>query len=404
MDYSEAERKMGISVDIGIVGAGPIGGYIAANLADYVDTIAIFEQHKEVGKPVNCAGLITPRVFEEFSILTKNIVQNEIKGAHIHSPSGNTLTIGGNKTHAYSIDRTAFDQYLISSAEKKNVSLFLHEKVISAQTQYKTIELQTSKNNIIESSCLIGADGPYSKIRDVFGLPQPKEFLRGIGAIVSNVELDPNYVEVFVGNNIAPGFFAWMIPIDKDGTKARIGLCVSKNHDKSPNIYFNRLFKSQPTAPFLQDAKIKQKMGGIIPLGPLNQTVTDNVLVVGDAAAQVKPTSGGGIYPGLQSAKYCVSTIKEAYKKQSYTHQDLLPYHEAWKKDIGRELNLGMQFRRIYTKFTDKQFDKYIQKFNQETIIQTISEHGDIDYPSKLVKPLIKKAPSLLTLLPQIIR
>ena len=395
---------MGSSVDIGIIGAGPIGGYIAANLADYVDTVALFEQHKEIGKPMNCAGLVTPRVFELFSIPTKDIVQNEIAGANIHSPFGNTLTIGGDKTHAFSIDRTAFDRYFISQAENKNATLYLNEKIISAQAQYKNIEIQTSKNHTVDCSCLIGADGPYSKIRDVFGFPQPKEFLRGMGAIVSNINLNPNFVEVFVGNDIAPGFFAWMIPINKDGTKARIGLCVTKDKQVSPVVYFNKLFKAQLTASFLKDVKIEQKSGGIIPLGPLNQTVIDNVLLVGDSAAQVKPTSGGGIYPGLISAKNCVSTIKEAYKNQSYLSHDLQPYHDSWKKEIGKELSLGMQFRKLYSKMTDKQFDKYIKKLSQESIVKIISEHGDIDHPSKLIKPLIKKAPSLLTLIPQLIR
>jgi digeranylgeranylglycerophospholipid reductase len=395
---------MNKTYDIGIVGAGPVGGYIASQLANHVDSLALIEQHKTVGKPVNCAGLVTPRVFDKFSIPKKNIVQNEIKGAHFHSPSGKILTIGDNKIQALSIDRTAFDQYLVSQAEQKKVSIFLSKKVRSIQKQKENIDVICSKDHMFSCSCLIGADGPYSKIRDLFGFPQPIEYLRGIGAVVDDVSLDPDFVEIFIGNSIAPGFFAWMIPINRKGTSARLGLCINQKEPKSPKHYFEKLFECPPVKPFLESANIKEKMGGTIPLGALKQTVGDNVLLVGDAAAQVKPTSGGGIYPGLISAGHCVSTVKKAFDDNNFSKELLKSYHEAWRNDIGKELVLGMQFRKVFKNLTDKHFEKYIEKFNTPSITAAITQYGDIDYPSKLVKPILKKVPSILRLIPQILR
>jgi len=389
--------------DIGIVGAGPVGGYLAAELSKKLDSIALFEQHKNIGIPMNCAGLITPRVFETFSIPKNDIVQNEIIGAHIHSPSGHTLSIGGDRTHAVSIDRTKFDQYLVEKAIKQGTDLHLGEKIVSIQTEKNSVELGTASGKKTECSILIGADGPFSKVRDLCGFPQPKEYLRGMGAIVDNINLDPGYVEIFVGQHIAPNFFAWMIPISKDGTKARIGLCIPKHDKKNPYIYFQNLFKKFPTSSYLKNSKIIEKTGGIIPLRSLSETVKQNILLVGDAAAQVKPTSGGGIYMGLVSANHCVKTINESKTQDGFSHDVLQLYHQYWKKDIGRELMMGMQFRKIFGKLTDADFDKYIQKFNTPSIINTINEKGDIDFPSTLLKPLLKKSPSLLRLLPRII-
>jgi digeranylgeranylglycerophospholipid reductase len=389
--------------DIGIIGAGPIGGYLAAELSKNNYSIALFEQHKEIGIPMNCAGLITPRVFDTFSIPKQNIIHNEIQGAHIHSPSGYTLSIGGDKTHAVSIDRTAFDRYLVEIATKRKTELYLGEKIVSIQSEKDSVELVTADGKKTTCSILIGADGPFSKVRDLYGFPQPREYLRGIGAIVENMSLNPSFVEIFVGNRIAPGFFAWMIPINRDGTKARIGLCISREHKKSPQYYFQNMFKEFPTASFLKSAQIIEKTGGIIPLGPLSQTVKDNILLVGDAAAQVKPTSGGGIYMGLVSANHCVAIINESKRKEGFSTDVLHGYHQAWRKDIGKELYMGMQFRRIYGKLTDGDFDKYIQKFNTPSIIKIITERGDIDYPSALLRPLLKKIPTLIRLLPRII-
>jgi len=145
-------------------------------------------------------------------------------------------------------------------------------------------------------------------------------------------------------------------------------------------------------------------MGGIIPLGLLKKTYASNVLVVGDAAAQVKPTSGGGIYTGLLSASHCASVAIEALQENNFSSLFLKKYQKLFYSDIGMELFFGMKFRRIYKNLSDNQMDKYIKKFQNPKITEIISKYGDIDYPSKLVKPLLKKIPTLIGLIPTIIK
>ena len=387
-----------------IVGGGPIGGFIAGNIAEKKYNVAIIEKNKEIGKPINCAGLITPRVFDILKIKKESIIQNKIKGANIHSPSGKILTIGGDKIHALAIDRSKFDKEIVKKAKEKGVEVFLENTLLSAQKTNDYIEIRTSKKNDFKCNLLVGADGPYSKVRDRFALPEPKEFLRGIGAEMVNTNLNPDFVEIFVGKNIAPGFFAWIIPINRDGTKARIGLCTIKNSPKSPKYYFSNLLKNQNASDLINKAKINKQYGGIIPLGVLKRTYCSNVLLAGDAAAQVKPTSGGGIYTGILCASHCSNVSIEALKSNNYTSQFLKKYHKSWSADLGRELNLGMKFRKIFKHFSDKHFDKYIEKFQNHKINEIISKYGDIDYPSKLIKPMLKKTPSLLRLIPVAIK
>jgi geranylgeranyl reductase family protein len=390
--------------DVAVVGGGPNGGYVAGNIASKGYNIAIFEQNKQIGEPINCAGIVTPRVFNIVNLPKSSIVQNEIKGANIHSPSGHTLTIGGDKVHALVINRSIFDQEIIKKSVDKGAELFLENKVASAKKIKNHIKLITSQNIEIKCKLLIGADGPNSKIRDIFKLPEPKEFLRGIGAEITDANFDPNFVEIFVGKNIAPGFFAWMIPTNNTGTEARIGLCISENSPHPARYYFSNLFKNKNTHFFLQNTNIIKKTGGVIPLGSLKKTYDTNVLLLGDAAAQVKPTSGGGIYPGLLCADSCSLVAIEALKKDDFTLQTLKKYHKMWSADIGSELKMGMKFRKIFRNLTDGQMDVYIEKFQNEKVIKIITKYGDIDYPSKLASHLIKKVPSLIKLLPQIIK
>lgn len=390
--------------DVAIVGGGPVGGYVAKHIAGEGFAVAVFEEHKHIGEPIKCAGLVTPRVFDLLDMPQKIAVQNKIKGARIHSPSGHTLTIGGDKVHALAIDRSRFDKEIINSSEEAGAKVFLAHKITSAQRHEGHISLTISQNNDITCKLLIGADGPYSKIRDRFGLPQPKEMLQGIGAEVKDVSLDPDFVEIFVGKDIAPGFFAWILPTNAKGTEARAGLCVRHDAPYPPKHYFSHFLNHAHSSPYLEQAHIHTYIGGAVPLGPLKQTYAANLLLVGDAAAQVKPTSGGGIYTGLLCAHHCSSAALEALEKNDFTPKVLKKYHKLWSTEIGRELNLGMKLRIIFTRLTDKQIDKYIEKFQNPEFADIISTYGDIDYPSKLIKPLLKKTPSLLALLPKIIK
>lgn len=390
--------------DAAIIGGGPIGGYVAKKIAQNGFKVAVFEEHKKIGDPLKCAGLVTPRVFDFLDFSEELVVQNRIKGAHIHSPSNHILTIGGDRIHAFAIDRSEFDREMINYSVEEGADIFLEDKVTSAKKNGIHIELKTSQNNDIKCKLLIGADGAYSKTREWFNLPKPTEILNGIGAELTNTNLDPDFVELFVGKNIAPDFFAWIIPTNENGTNARIGLCTIQNSAHLPKYYLSNLFKSKNLSPYLKDAKIKQNIGGSIPLGTLKKTYSSNVLLVGDSAAQVKPTSGGGIYTGLLCAARCSSVALESLHKNDFTSNFLRKYHKLWSADIGRELFLGMKFRKIFKSLTDNQMDKYIEKFQNSEITEIITKYGDIDYPSKLVKPLLKKAPSLIKLLPNIIK
>lgn len=391
-------------VDVAVIGAGPIGGHVAQKIAKHGHNVAIFESKKKIGTPLKCAGLVTERVFDLVNVSKQNIVQNKIKGAHIHSPSGKILSIGGDKVYVLVIDRENFDKEIIKDATNYGAKLYLENKVMAVQKTKGHIEIKTSQNIDVKCKLLIGADGPYSKIRDQFSLSQPTEILRGTGAEINNTTLDPDFVEIFVGKNIAPGFFAWIIPTNKDGTEARIGLCTEQDASHPPKYYFSKFLENSQTQQFLNKSKIAKNIGGVVPLGTPKRTYASNMLLVGDAAAQVKPTSGGGIYTGLLCASHCSTVAIDALNKDIFSEDFLKKYQKLWQNDIGRELSRGMKFRRVFKNLTDKQMDKYIEKFNNQKIIETINKYGDIDYPSKLVKPLITKNPSLIKMLPSLIK
>jgi digeranylgeranylglycerophospholipid reductase len=389
--------------DIAVAGGGPVGCFVAEQLASKGRHVAVFEEHRTIGEPVHCAGLVTQRVFDISKCSQTGIVQNKIYGACIHSPAGSTLTIGGEKVHGLVINRQRFDETLSQNAQTAGSELLTGYKVVSAKKEDNHMKLTIQQNEQtlpVRCNILIGADGPHSSIRKIFGFPHPNEMLQGIGAELSDTTLDPRFVHIFVGRNIAPGFFAWVIPTNTQGTTARIGLCIGKQSNHSLQHYFTALLQQS----LLQGTTVMKRFGGAIPLGPLKKTVDDHVMLIGDAAAQVKPTSGGGIYPGLLCATQCAIVAEEALQKQQFDGEFLKRYHTKWIKEIGRELSLGMRFRKIFTNLTDEQLTKYLEKLNNKKTIDIINTHGDIDYPSQLALPLIRTSPSLLSLAPAMLK
>jgi flavin-dependent dehydrogenase len=322
-----------------------------------------------------------------------------IVGAHIHSPNGKVYAIGGDRKHAYVIDRSIFDQKIITGTQKCGVDIQLGQKISSIEKKNDDFEckyLKDGKEKKVRGKIIVGADGPNSIVRKSFDFPEPIEYIRCIGADVSNISVDPRFVEIFLNTSIAPGFFAWIIPCNQHGSEARIGLGVSQKYSGLLKDFFNRFLST----PLLKDAEIKSYIGGSIPLGLLKKTAQSNVLIVGDAAAQVKPTSGGGLFPGLCCARHCASSVSQGLKNYGDVKRGLSDYHRKWVGDIGRELERGLRYRRLFLKLSNNDLDKLLKLLENDRFIETVNSVGDIDYPSALVKPLVKSFPSIIRSLP----
>ena len=380
-------------IDIVVIGAGPIGGHVASITASAGLSVLVLEEREKVGRPVQCAGLVTPRVFDMVDHARPSIL-NHIKGAKIFSPSGKVLNIGSQETQAVVIDRAGFDRQILEHAKGNGAEIYLGSKVTGLQrdNRWKIDFTQEGEDRSVRSRLVVGADGWGSKVRKRLGLEEPKYFLNGFGAEVEGLELDSERVSIFIGNDVAPKFFAWAIPA---GGRARIGLCI-READEPVHSYFKKLVEKGPLSGLMQNAKTISTHSGRIPLGMLPKTFAKGAMIVGDAASQVKGTSGGGIYTGLVCAGHCASTAVEAIGKDDISEKMLSTYHRAWMKDIGDELKKDVQIHRVIASMSDRQFDEIFDILGQDDILDLINRIGDIDYPSRLAWNLLRKEPRLL--------
>ncbi len=393
---------MDTEYDVIIVGGGIAGIYTGRLLAEAGHNVLITEEHHEIGRPVQCAGLVTPRITTLIPELSKNCILNEVHGAKIYSPNGNELVIDAKETKALVLDRLIFDRELAVTAVHAGCDFAPGARVVAAKFCDEKINIELYKNGVtkkIKAKLLIGADGVQGRVAHWFGLKGPRVILSGFGAELIDVDVDPGFVEIYLGNSVAPNFFSWVIPKarnTKNGSvPARVGLACKKKKSSAYH-YYRQLFKHTILGPKLTNAKPIQYVAGGVPLGMVPKSYADNVLLVGDSAGQVKPTSGGGIYTSLVCAKYCTETAALALETGDLSAKMLRNYHRAWQNEFGKELKHGLRLFKVFMHLTDEQLEYGFKLLSDPEVLEIISREGDIDYPSKMTMALFKRVPQLL--------
>ncbi|NYT18725.1 MAG: NAD(P)/FAD-dependent oxidoreductase [Methanosarcinales archaeon] len=376
--------------DVVVVGAGPTGSTAARYAAKYGAKVLMIEEHSSIGTPVECTGLLSTRAVAECDIKPDDdFVLNSVRGAFVHSPNGTCLPIDGRKTKAYVVSRKIFDRTLVSMAVDNGAKLILKGRVTGLQEKDGMQALSVihmGKPITIKARVVIGADGVKSNIARYAGLGRVERVLSGVQIEAPYRSKDDDFVELFVGSN-APGFFAWTVPVSED--ISRIGLAVEPGNEQNAINYLRGIISSNPQLSNRHSRSMLDLVVGGIPIGPLERTYSEGVIIAGDAAGQVKPTSGGGIYTGAACAKIAGEVAAKAALEGDVSREMLSSYEKRWKAEIGRELVIGMKIHDLFGGLKDDELDDLIASMNNPAILEMITKYGDMDHPSILIKKLL---------------
>ncbi len=369
-----------MNYDVVVIGAGPAGSIASRYAALNGAKTLLIEEHASIGSPVQCTGLISRAALEECEIGEGNFVLNRMKGAFVYSPNCEELEVKGKEIKAYVIDRKIFDRKLAERALDEGVDLLLRTRFVGMSKE-KIFVISKGEKKEIHANIIVGADGIQSSVARAAGLPKCKKILSGAQFEAPYDAKDNEFVEIFTGNEIAPGFFAWAVPFKGF---ARIGL--AKSNDMPALYYLEKLLGHKIVASRYKGSRTEYVFGGI-PIGMPEKTVCNNVMLVGDAAGQVKPTSGGGIYMGAVCAKIAGEVAAKASRGEARIEE----YEKRWRSAVGRELAIGMRIHKSFGKLSDENLNEFVAFLNKPEIREIITEHGDIDHPSILLQKLISR-------------
>ena len=374
------------SSDVVIVGGGPAGLYSGLRLARAGWCVELFEEHRDIGEPVHCTGVLARDVFDVFGLPT-DVVLNELTTVRFYAPSGETVEYSTPDVEAVVIDRFQFDRQLADEAERVGVRI-RRARVTALEIGRDHVTVTADGARTRARVCVLACGASYALQRRLgLGLP-------GLMLQSAQVELPANRlgpVEVHFGADVAPGGFAWAVPVLRaDRMCVRVGVMC----DSDASRHFRRLLGAIAPrwgAQMPEGCSPRQK---ILPLAPIKRTYGDRVLVLGDAAGLVKPTTGGGIYYSLVSAEIAANTLEATLTSDQLDTTALAAYETAWRKRLGSELRWQLILRRIAQRLSDSDIDRLFELAQTDGIMPLMRRTAAFNHHSEFIVALLKHPPA----------
>ena len=358
---------------ISVVGGGPSGSYLAYLLASKGEEVKVYEEHKAVGSPIQCTGLLTDSILDLVPI-KKEFLVNTIKKAKLFSPNGNFTEV--KLRNNFVVDRHKFDSYLADMAVDKGANYSLGHKFLDCRINKKiSARFQTKKGvKELQTDYLVGADGPRSSVGRSVGLvTEKREYVVALQARMDlrNLNCEKDTFESFMERR----GFGWVVP--ENDEVARVGIATV---EKNANAYFQDFLKQR-----CPGKKIIGYQSGAVPIyTPGMKCQNGKVFLVGDAACQVKLSTHGGIVLGMLGADEVKNSIinKDSYDKR-------------WRKRIGKDLYLSWLIWKVLKRFSDEDYNNLINCFKNKELADILSKYNR-DFPSQFIFKILLKKPSLL--------
>jgi geranylgeranyl reductase family protein len=361
--------------DVIVVGAGPAGNNAALGLASRGYAVTVIDARQQVGEKL-CTGIVGRECTDRFPI-DPALIYREAFSADVVAPSTGQVRFETATPQAHIIDRAAYVASFARRAQDAGAVYLLGHRVLRAVPEPSGVTVITDRGRH-QARSLVLAAGFASPLTRQLGMGMVSDYVTGVQAEVSTSG-DPG-VEVYLGHDVAPGFFSWLVPTSPG--RALAGLLARR---QAPTHLANFIQKQQ------RDGKITGVIRGAtswgIPLRPLRRTYQDRVLVVGDAAGQVKPTTGGGIYYSLLASEIASQVLAEALAANDLSAARLNLYQRRWKRLLSRELEVGYSARRLFEFLSDQQIGSLVYQAANNGIHADLLSSVDtsFDWHSRLI-------------------
>ncbi len=344
--------------DVIVVGAGPAGSIAARYAAEQGVSVLMLEKDRDVGYPVRCGEAISKIRLEEFITSDDKWIAAKISKFSFNSPDGKEVIIEFGEA-GYVLERRIFDYELARTAAEAGAEIltraYVNGLIFDRDGKVSGVKYEyNGEQKEIKSKIVIAADGVESRVGRWAGLKTHIDFRDMESAVqitAANIPLDQNTLYFYFGKDVAPNGYFWIFP--KGNNKANIGLGVSGliGKKKSAQSFLDDFMaKHYPNAPVLT------KIAGGVPCSiTLDKISAPGIMLVGDAARQVNPLSGGGIASGMTGGSIAGRIAAEAIKLNKLDH--ILSYDKAWYERVGKRHEIYNRIKEGIYNFSDEKFN-----------------------------------------------
>ncbi|MEM0215623.1 MAG: NAD(P)/FAD-dependent oxidoreductase [Archaeoglobaceae archaeon] len=380
--------------DVVVVGAGPAGSMAAKTAAEKGLNVLLIEKRQEIGTPVRCAEGISKESLKRFVEIDKKWIAAEVIGAKIYTPDGTEVVMAeemaGNEV-GFVLERKIFDRHLARLAAKAGAEVVVKTTALGFERTQNGLRVKLRRLGEeweVETKLLIGADGVESKIGRMAGIIKTlkiSEIESCAQYLMSGLDIDENYTYFYLGNELAPGGYAWIFP--KGDRSANVGIGVLPSLAKmAAKHYLDR---------FIEKAGIKGKIvefvAGAVPVyGEIDTAVADNIMLCGDAAYHSDPITGGGIANALSAGYHAGLVASEAVARKDFSASFLKRYDELWKADFGWKLRRNKKLQEFFLKLDDSTLNSLAKSIAGKNIKEMSVQ--------AIITELLRNNPSLLGL------
>jgi digeranylgeranylglycerophospholipid reductase len=384
-------------VDCLVIGAGPAGSVTAREVAKRGWKVLLIEKRAEIGVPVRCGEGVSKSLLDLLGLENDpTFISSEMDGAKIHSPNGSVLVLGpeiAGPEVGFVIQREKFDQELAKQAVRAGAELWVRAEAHSYESSNDRVMVgikHLTEEVIIRSKVVVAADGYESLIARWAGIDTRLD-LKDIDTCLQyemiDVDTDDRYTEFFLGRCYVPGGYIWCFPQGHGIANVGLGVngsLVEKGGD--PKRYLDSFISENPR---FSKGRITEINGGGVSVSlPLEETVADHLIIVGDAARMIDPLTGGGIYNGCFAAIQAGKTICEALENGDTSKEALGPYERRWREGIEAEMARNYLAKEKLLEVSDEILDKVISAISEYDLQEISTE--------ELLKALADKYPEVI--------